>query len=286
MRTRLRTVAKVAAVGALALLLTGCIKLNIDLQLNTDDTVSGSMIFAFDKQLLELTGQSADDVLGSSAPLPTDQPGVSSKPYDDGKYVGQEITFDSVPLTEFSTGDTESLNIVREGDTFKVTGTLDLSGGTDTGGLPTDQATQDLLAGAEIQVSVTFPGPVQDANGQIDGNTVTWNPKVGESLQIQATGSAIESSSGGSTTTILLIVGGVVVVLIIVLVVVMMSRKRKGPEVAAGGEMAAGAAPEVVPPASGTTEMGAVPGSPATPEPPAPEPPSGGSGLPPAPPSS
>jgi hypothetical protein len=285
MRTRLHTAAKVAAVGALALLLTGCIKLNIDLQLNSDNTVSGSMIFAFDKQLLELTGQSADDVLGSAAAVPTDQPGVSSKPYDDGKFVGQEITFDSVPLTEFSSGDTESLNIVREGDTFKVSGTLDLSGGTDTGGLGTDQATQDLLAGAEIQVSITFPGPVQDANGQIDGNMVTWNPKVGESLQIQATGSAIESSSGGSTTTILLIVGGIVVVLIIVLVVVMMSRKRKGPEVAAGGEMAAAAAPGV-PPAVGTTETGAAPGSSAAPEPPAAEPPSGGTGLPPAPPSS
>jgi hypothetical protein len=244
MSGRVRTAVRLVAVGALAFLLTGCLKMDINLTLSSNDTVSGSMIFAFDKQLLELTGQNPQDVIGSAAPLPSDVQGVSSKPYDDGKYAGQEFTFDSVPLSQFNTDDPSALKIVREGDVFKVSGTLDLSTGTDTT-TTTDPTVQQALQSAEVKISITFPGEVTDTNGQVSGTTVTWSPKIGDTLDLQATGSAI-GSGGSSSSTIIWVVVGVLLVLAGAVGVLLLIRKRQ----AAAGAVAEGAVAE-----GPTTEM-------------------------------
>ena len=135
MSKRMQATARFAAVVILAVLLTGCIKLNLDFTVSSDNTVSGTMVFAFSKQLLQLTGQSAQDLLASSAPIPSSVPGVSEKPYDDGEFAGEEYTFDAVPITEFNSTDPSSpLSIVRSGDTFTVSGVMDLSSGAGVSG--------------------------------------------------------------------------------------------------------------------------------------------------------
>ncbi|MGH2591725.1 MAG: LppM family (lipo)protein, partial [Actinomycetota bacterium] len=174
-----RTAGRVAAIGALALLLSACLKLDIDLQVQADNTVSGGIIFGVDKQLLELTGGSVEDILGTSAPIPEDVEGVTTEPFEDDTFVGQQFSFEGVPLEEFSSGD---LVITREGEVFRVSGALDLSSGLDgaTGlsGLTGPFSPEELLQGAEMQVRMTFPGEVTESNGEVDGNTVTWIPVV------------------------------------------------------------------------------------------------------------
>ena len=136
MRGKLRSAGRVLAFAALAVLATGCIKAHQDLTLHSDNTVSGSVIFAVNKQLLSLTGQSPEEFFNggtpSSAPVPS---GISAdqKPYDDGTFAGTEYTFTNAPLDAFRSEDQGTLSIVRDGDTFKVSGTLDLSS-TDTSG--------------------------------------------------------------------------------------------------------------------------------------------------------
>ena len=77
---------------------------------------------------------------------------------------------------------------------------------------------------------------IDASGGQVDGNTVTYVPKFGERLEINATGSAIDNGeaadvTGGSSdsnlTLILIIVGAVVVVLIVVFLV-LRSRRQHG----------------------------------------------------------
>ena len=94
MSKRGHATARSVAVGILAVLLTGCIKLNVDFNVSSDNEVSGTMVFAFSKQLLQLTGQSAYQLIGSSAPIPSNAQGVSAKPYDDGEFAGEEFTFE------------------------------------------------------------------------------------------------------------------------------------------------------------------------------------------------
>jgi len=254
-------------VAVLALLLTGCLKLDMDLAIGSDDTVSGSIVFGVSKDVLELTGGSAEDLLGGETPFPSDQPGVTAQPYDDGDFAGQEFTFDGVPIAEFSDQeDPDALTIVREGDTFEVSGVLDLSSGA-TGATGPDA--EQFFSSAEIRVAITFPGEVIEANGDVDGNTVAWEPNFGERLELQAVGSAIDSG-GDSNTTMLLVIGGAVIVVIIVVVAIVMSRRKKGPEpatVEVGPEAgmaapASAAAPAAVPPAAPAAVPPAAPTAP------------------------
>ena len=272
MVARMRLIGRIVAVGLLASLMSACLKLDMNLQVSPDNTVSGTVVFAVQKQLLELAGGSVDDLVGQ-APLPSDAPGVTVTDYEDDTFAGKQFTFDAVPLETFS-GDTEGeLQITREGDVFHVSGSLDLSSGLSgaTGVSGFDPTT--FLQGAELKIQITFPGAVSDANGQIAGNTVTWVPEIGKRLDLQATASAIESG-GSSSLTLLLIIGAVVVVLAIVAVVVM-SRRRKQPAMATAGaeigESGAPPAPEGMSPPS--AEMGHPTPGDAGPPPPPPGPP-------------
>jgi hypothetical protein len=232
--------ARLAAVGLLAVLLTGCIKLNVDFDVSSDNTVSGTMVFAFSKQLLQLTGQSAQELIGSSAPIPSSVPGVSAKPYDDGEFVGEEFTFDGVPLTQFNADDPESLSIVRHGDTFTVAGVLDLSGGTGgSGGTGASGATSSIpginqaLGGADIRISITFPGSITDTNGTVNGTTVTWKPQVGQRLELRATAGA--TGSGSSSTSSIVLIGGIALVVIVAIGLFMKGRRKGTVDDAAAG---------------------------------------------------
>jgi len=261
MTKRLEMFGRLTMVAALALLLTGCLKLDMNLEIQADDTVNGSVVFAVSKDVLELTGGSAEDLLGSDTPFPSDVEGVTTEEYDDGKFAGQKFNFDGLPISEFSDpADPESLQITRDGDTFKVTGVLDLSQGLSGATGATGGTGAQFLESAEIRVAITFPGEIIDSNGQIDGNTVVWEPKFGERLDIQATGSAIES--GGSSSTLLYVLIGVgAVVVIAIIAALVMGRKKKGPAVPPVEETLAPTAPMDV---TAPMDMAAVPPAPET----------------------
>jgi hypothetical protein len=267
-------VGRIAGLGLLALLLSACLKLDMDLQVSEDNTVSGSMIFGVDKQLLELTGGSVEDFLGTDSPLPSDAEGVTTEPFEDDEFIGQRFVFDAVPLATLSSGTPDELRITREGDSFTVTGALDLSSGltgaTGASGFP---GAEQFLQGADLQIRITFPGPVTDTNGEVDGNTVTWVPVVGERLELRATASAIPSG-GDSNLTMLLVIAAVIVVLAVVVGVIVAQRRNRRPAVAASGF---GGTASTAPP---------VAGEPGQPPPPAgPTPPPAGPTPPPPPPS-
>ena len=285
-----RTIARVGAFAALALLLTGCLKLNMNLLVGSDDTVTGTVQFGISKEVLELTGSTPEDLLGSDAPFPEDAEGVTVTPFDDGEFAGQEFTFENVPLAEFNDPDNpDALTITRSGDTFTVAGVLDLGTGTTgaTGALGGTAA--ELFESADIRVTLTFPGDVIDSNGdEVEGNTVTWIPEFGERLEISATASAVDDGDGeeipegaggddggSSLTLILIIVGALVVAAIVVFVI--MSQRKKGqtpPGTPMGGDMMGGTPPAgpPVPPASPPVPPAAPPAPPAAP----PAPPSPG----------
>jgi hypothetical protein len=209
MKTRLW---RVLGCAAIALLLAGCFKVNMDLDVTPDNTVSGTAVIAVDESLLELSGQSVDQLFADMdlSDLP---PGSEAEPYEEDGFVGQQITFEEVPLSEFTGNGTlsgsatgEDLNIVREGDEFHVTGGFDMSGQEFTGA----EIPQQFLDNFEFRISITFPGEVASASGDIDGNTVTWEPRVGENTEIRAVASAIPSSSSPILMLVLIAVGAIV----------------------------------------------------------------------------
>ena len=119
--------------------------------------------------------------------------------YSEDGFVGQQITFEDVPLGEFTSSDTfsgsglgDELRIVREGDEFVVTGALDMSG---------DQFTDTEIRSSSLTTSSSrsrsFPGEVISSTGEVDGNTVTWQPQVGENNPIEARASASRRRAPG-----------------------------------------------------------------------------------------
>jgi hypothetical protein len=205
----MRAAGRLLALGAMALLLAGCFKVNMDVEVSPENTVSGTAIIAVDDSLLQLSGQSADQLFEDMdlSDLPA---GASVDPYEEDGFVGQQITFDEVSLEDFRGNDTlsgagadDQLDIVRQGDEFRVSGAIDMSGQEFTG----TEVPEEFMDNFEFRVSITFPGEVKSATGDIDGNTVTWEPRIGENTRVEAVASAIPSASS-PLLMILLIAAG------------------------------------------------------------------------------
>jgi hypothetical protein len=233
-RMNARRLGRLLGRAAFALLLTGCFKVNMDVEVSPENTVSGTAIIAVDESLLELSGQSADQLFKDMdlSDLPA---GATTDKYQEDGFIGQQITFNDVPLPEFTgnntlsgtgTGSGDELNIARQGDEFHVTGAFDMSGPEFTG---TDVPKQ-FLESFEFKISITFPGDVRSATGEIDGRTVTWEPKFGENTSVEAVASAIPSASS-PLLMILLIAAGV---LILGAIAFMLTHRTATPAPAAG----------------------------------------------------
>lgn len=233
MRNRPLRALALATLGAVGL--SGCLKLDMQLDLQPDDTVDGSMVVAISNELADLAGEDPGalaEQLVQDMDL-TDVENARTEPYDDGDYVGSTLYFEDEPLDSFGSGGTEDeLRIVREGDEYVVTGVLDLSEGAEAGTMFGMGDTFD------VRIGVSFPGDVAEHNGTLDGRTVTWEPQIGERLEINARGSAVEGGPAALPLPLpVLIAIGVVALVGIGLVIffVLRSRRNDGPAVAAPG---------------------------------------------------
>ncbi len=289
-RSRLRRAIPLAAgAAAVVLALTGCLKVDMAVNVRSDDKVDGSVLMAVDKSLLSMGGQSPEDAFkefSGEGPFPTAPASgsVSTEVYDqDGKY-GQRYTFSDVPVSEF---DNEDFKIARDGEFFVVDGNLDLSevsANSDTSN--SDDSNPDngnpdngnselgdlsglgdaLAAGFDIRVAVTFPGEVVEHNGTLEGTTVVWTPKAGENLAIKAKAKAEGAGGAGSTLLVPLVIGGVVLVLLVVGAIVLLARRKSptpavvgaagaaGPPVGGAGPAGGGTPPAATPPTTPPTE--------------------------------
>ena len=235
MTSTLRVTVRVIATCVLAVLMTGCIKVDLNMQLRGDNTVDGTMVFAVSRDLLALTGSSADDLLGQitarAGPLPA---GVrlQASGYTDDRFEGKTYTFRDVPIDVFSQGTTagETIAIQRVGDTFQVKGEIDLTPAA-TG--PLQPGSAQLAKDMELRIAIAFPGPVsQQSGGTINGTTVTWTPAFGRKTEIRATGSAI--GSGGPGVLLWILIGLAILLLVVVALVVLRSRRNRVAEPDAG----------------------------------------------------
>lgn len=198
MWTARRWIRSVTLLAGLTLLLAGCLKLDMALTISPDDTVDGEMVFAVNKELLELTGQSVDDLLGDTA-VPDDVPGATQEPYEDDRFVGTRVVFEDVALEDMQEGsDPDSLSIERRGDTYEVNGVMDLTADdAELEGNPFEDQLTEAFDTAELRIAITFPGEVLETNGQVDGTTVTWEPVFGERTELQAVASASGDGAEG-----------------------------------------------------------------------------------------
>lgn len=172
---------------------SGCMRMEVDLVINDNDTVDGSIVAAWSEEFLEeaesadidFDPDSADDLIDA---LLNDLPGIEDRrEYQQDGYVGEAANFSRQPLEDFSDMDEGQydLQIVRVDGNYELTGYWDLRG--------FDPLEFDLdadVASPDMTLSVTFPGRIIDHNGSVDGRTITWDLELGEENELVAEASA------------------------------------------------------------------------------------------------
>ncbi|MDX6238922.1 MAG: hypothetical protein QOG10_3737 [Kribbellaceae bacterium] len=183
-----------AALVVLACLvtLTGCVKVDADLKVNSNETVSGSMKLGVDKQLMQSSGTSLDAVRQQveSGIKQTTTEGVVCKAFEDSKYVGSDCKFDQVPFSQMGSSTSDGVGFRKEGD--KVVVTVKAPDLGSTTGTP------------EVNFKITMPGKItaHDAGASVSGRTATYD-SLDKLRNISLTS---EASSGFPLWAIILII--------------------------------------------------------------------------------
>lgn len=196
--------------------LTGCVKLDADLKVGSNETVSGTMKIGVDKQLLQSSGESLDKVREQieSGIKETTTQGVSCKSFEDDKYVGSNCTFESVPFDKMGSSSGDGVGFRKDGDKVMVTVKAGNLGSVPSGSQP------------EVNFKITMPGKIleHDDGAKISGRTATYDSldKLGK---ISLTS---EAGGGFPTWALILIIVFVLLAIAAVVFFVLRSRKRKG----------------------------------------------------------
>ena len=150
-----------------------------------------------------MTGQSKAEMIASIKKDTKNLPkGAKAEIYDKDGFIGQKLTFKDMPASEFAkatasagssnpTGGGDDLTLVKVGNTWKFSGTMDMKGDlTGSGGTSGDMSA--LMKGMKIKIKMTFPGKItkHDKDGKVSGNSITWEPKAGQKVVMLAIANA------------------------------------------------------------------------------------------------
>ena len=211
-----------------SVLLTGCVKMDLALEINSDKTVSGTLIYAISDALSEL-GTTSDKKDPTTDLFDTTAKGVTVTPYKENGYTGTKIILDRVPISAFNKqgGESGGFQITRDQNRITLKGALDLSTGESGGSENSawgDALAKSLFATADLNISVKFPVKVLSTTGTIsqDGRTVTWKPQLGEKVDLTTT---VELPNKNFIAVG--IIGAAVLLALVILLIVMKSRKKK-----------------------------------------------------------
>ncbi len=200
---RLRWPLLVTALALLSLVCSGCFRSDLDARISKDGTVRGVFILAFSNEILRYAGQDRADVVREvKAASQSLAPGVRVEVVDDGSYVGERISFDAIAIEDFGTtiatlarsvgplgaNVAQDFRLEKTKTRWRFFGTMDLSG--DQFAITAADGADPSLPARTFKMSIrlTFPGRVlaRDKAAKVKGRSITWTPKLGEAMQMQA----------------------------------------------------------------------------------------------------
>ncbi|MCL1838162.1 MAG: hypothetical protein FWG47_02460 [Propionibacteriaceae bacterium] len=237
MRIKKRATALILLLSATILTLTGCIKVQADYNIKSDDTVDSVIVMAYSDQALQalsgLAGRSVEDIkseMGMDRQIDEMQRQVGGnarvEPYAQDGYTGYKLTIKDQPIADMGKIYEGQLSLKREGDRFILEGTSPASDLNMPMEIPTDFPGMGPEMIPQIAYTFTFPGKVLKSTGKIDGNKVTYDLALGKQIDIQVEAEAVDS---GMPMILLIGLGiGAVVVIAAVIVIFMQRSKKKG----------------------------------------------------------
>lgn len=190
---------------------TGCFRYRSAAVIDESGMVSGSVIVGYSPDLIRAAAElDADPIADLRTFLEGNAAAVSTgdavvRPYDADGLTGFETTFTDVATTDYLT---LLHHEEQSGDTPDVLFALDRRDGAyvfsaelepPKPGQLTPPA--EALEAAEITLSLTFPGPVTETNGEVSGTTVTWHPELPAPPRLEAVGQAAPEARTPVATT-------------------------------------------------------------------------------------
>lgn len=200
-----KTLSLIVVTAAVAMGLSGCIKIDMDMKVGRNEKVDGTFVLALNEEMLTLMQQKPDDFIKSMLKdgVAKDVPKgakVTQTAYRKDGWAGVAISYKDMPVSEFSKSAGKAAGGVGGGtvapgqdfvltkvkDTYEFTGKVDFGTGNSPAGK--DKSTDAMMKKykPEMRIKMTFPGKVISANGKISGNSVTWVPKLGDKLTMTA----------------------------------------------------------------------------------------------------
>lgn len=216
----MKKVKQLFLVCAMAFMLCGCYKANINITVHSDGTADMAMEMLVSEQALNYMDATVDDLKESMMQSmdedvkETTKIKEISRTYDDEKYVGFEMSYD---LEKAKSDEFKKIIKIKD-DTISF-----IMDANDVSGLGSDQLDDySSMDGIEFNMNVTMPGKILKNNvGEVDGNTVKINLLTFKESKIE-----IKSELGGSDNT-LMIVGIVAAVIVIAGVAFFLIKKNK-----------------------------------------------------------
>ena len=210
---RARTGVATLLVAAFALLLSGCLRADVDVSINSDDRVSGRIVVA--------QRGSADDFAGPQLRIQDSlRTRARVQPWTDEGFVGSELIFSDLSFADFrQLAQTSSdvpgsfdVRLVRNGSDVTLTGRADL---------------RNIGGDAQIRISVTFPSSVNSTNGdQTSNRSVTWTPTAGQLSTFRAETSYTDPNTRSFAGWAGFVIGGSVAAAVVVGALAWFSRNR------------------------------------------------------------
>lgn len=217
---------RIAAVAAAALVLVGCGRFQVDLTVNEENTLDGSIVIAIavgeedgaEAQALSAAQNLEEQIL----PGLRSAPGVTHEEYDQDGYRGSRLVLRGTSLSALSAS--EAFTLERQGEVFQFTGTLDFMPDSE-GSAGEEDAVPDEES-TDVTVALRFPGAVTSHNGELSGTRVTWNTEWSGKLDMRATANAVADDG----PIWVWIVGGLLALLLFVgiIIAIRLGRTRTG----------------------------------------------------------
>lgn len=212
----MKKIKRLFLVCALAFMLCGCYKANINITVNSDGTAKMAMEVLVSEEMLKYSGQTTKELKEGmlESMSEEEQKKVTikeiSRTYDDEKYVGFDITGDASEL--------EKLIEVGESDVTFTMGKNEIGA---LAGNDLDSVTSQQMEGIEFNMNITMPGKILENNvGEVSGNTVKIDLLTFKDTEVE-----IKSELGGNNT--MLIVGIIAAVIVIAGVAFFIIKKKK-----------------------------------------------------------
>lgn len=217
----MKRVKQLFLVCAMAFMLCGCYKANINITVHSDGTADMAMEMLVSEEALNYMDATVDDLKDSMMQSMDEDVKESttikdvSRTYDDEKYVGFEMSYD---LKDAKSDEFKDIIKIKD-DT--ITFIMDENDVSDLGSDELDDYGTSM-DGIEFNMNVTMPGKIIENNvGEVEENTVKINLLTFKESKIE-----IKSELGGSDNTIM-IVGIIAAVVVIAGVAFFLIKKNK-----------------------------------------------------------